>query len=114
MTEIHGLDELNRRVLQTGSCAGCGACVGRCPYLTAFKGKTVMLDSCTVEHGRCFAYCPMTFFDAEAMSQFVFGQSSDGLEIGHRCSRPSGRHSYNPYDNGTPRRSDRRSGIDHD
>ena len=83
MTEIHGLDELNRRVLQTGSCAACGACVGRCPYLTAFKGKTVMLDSCTVEHGRCFAYCPMTFFDAEAMSQFVFGQSSDGLEIGH-------------------------------
>ena len=83
MTEIHGLDELNRRVLQTGLCAACGACVAGCPYLTAFKGKTVMLDRCTVEHGRCFAYCPMTFFDAEAASQFVFGQSSDNSEIGH-------------------------------
>jgi len=83
MTEIYGLDELNRRVLQTGSCAACGACVAGCPYLTAFKGKTVMLDRCTVEHGRCFAYCPMTFFDAEAASQFVFGQSSDSSEIGH-------------------------------
>jgi coenzyme F420 hydrogenase subunit beta len=86
MTEIHGLDELNRRVLQTGSCAACGACVAGCPYLTAFKGKTVMLDRCTVEHGRCFAYCPMTFFDTEAASQFVFGQSSDSSEIGHVCA----------------------------
>ncbi len=82
MNDIHGLEELNRRVLQTGSCAACGACVGRCPYLTAFKGKTVMLDRCTVEHGRCFAYCPMTFFDEDATTQFVFGRPSDSSEIG--------------------------------
>ena len=83
MTEIYGLDELNRRVLENGSCAACGACLGGCPYLTAFKGKTVILDNCTVEQGRCFAYCPMTFFDPESASQFVFGESHDHAALGH-------------------------------
>lgn len=83
MEQICGLDELNRRVLERGLCAACGACVGRCPYLISFKGKTVMLDRCTVEHGRCFAYCPMTFFDPDAASRIIFGSPYEDRTIGH-------------------------------
>lgn len=78
MEDLHGLDELNRRVLDKGLCASCGACVERCPYLTSFRGKTVILDRCSVERGRCFTYCPMSFFDPEETSRSVFGTSYDG------------------------------------
>jgi coenzyme F420 hydrogenase subunit beta len=82
MTEIHGLNELFSRVLDKGLCAGCGACVGGCPYLTSFKGKTVMLHSCSLEHGRCFAYCPMTFFDPDEVSRAVFRVPRDRGALG--------------------------------
>jgi coenzyme F420 hydrogenase subunit beta len=68
---------LARHVLEKGLCASCGACVGGCPYLTSFRGRTVILDRCTVENGRCFTYCPMTFFDAQETGRFVFGTSYD-------------------------------------
>lgn len=82
MDQIHGLDELSRRVIDKGLCASCGSCVGRCPYVTVFKGKTVVLHRCTVEHGRCFAYCPMTFFDPQEASRMVFGTSAETSGIG--------------------------------
>ncbi len=83
MKDIYGLDELRGRVIDKGICAACGACVGRCPYLTAFKGKTVVLDQCILPHGRCFADCPMTFFDQEMVSEFVFGEAYDSSGLGH-------------------------------
>lgn len=83
MEEKYGLDQLNRRVLQEGLCAACGACLSGCPYLTCFRGKTVMLDRCAIEQGRCFAYCPMTFFDREAVSLSVFGYAAADERIGH-------------------------------
>lgn len=82
MTEIHGLGELQRRVLDNGLCAACGACVGGCPYMTAFKGRTIPLHTCTVEHGRCYTYCPMTFFDEDAVSRLVFGMPREPRQIG--------------------------------
>jgi len=36
-----------------------------------------------VDHGRCFAYCPMTFFDQEMVSGFVFGEPYDSSGLGH-------------------------------
>lgn len=83
MTEIHGLNEFFSRVLDKGLCAACGACVGACPYLTSFKGKTVMLHSCSLEHGRCFAYCPMTFFDPDEVSRAVFHVERGLGELGY-------------------------------
>lgn len=72
MEQIRGLQELRRVVLEAGRCAACGACTGGCPYLTAFRGKTVALDQCTVDQGRCFAYCPMTFFEPGEASRLAF------------------------------------------
>jgi coenzyme F420 hydrogenase subunit beta len=83
MNPIEGLNELNRDVIARGLCAGCGACVGRCPYLLKFKGKTIKLDNCVITEGRCHAYCPMTFFDAEAASRFVFDAPYDEGGIGN-------------------------------
>lgn len=83
MEQICGLEELRRLVLEAGRCAACGACAGRCPYLTAFRGKTVTLDSCTVEQGRCFAHCPMTFFEPHEASLLVFqAPYQEGASIG--------------------------------
>jgi coenzyme F420 hydrogenase subunit beta len=82
MEQSHGLDELNRTVIAEGRCAACGACVSGCPYLTSFRGKTVVLDRCTKANGRCFQYCPMTFFDAEAVNEFVFGSRADSGPLG--------------------------------
>lgn len=83
MEEKYGLEQLNRRVLTQGLCAACGACLSGCPYLTCFRGKTVILDSCLLDQGRCFAYCPMTFFDQEAVSLSVFGSATSCEGIGH-------------------------------
>lgn len=83
MHQVSGLEELNRSILEDGLCAACGACVGRCPYLMKFKGKTVKLDVCTVEKGRCHAYCPMTFFDSQAVGRALFGAAYDDSEIGN-------------------------------
>ncbi|MCX5862674.1 MAG: Coenzyme F420 hydrogenase/dehydrogenase, beta subunit C-terminal domain [Desulfomonile sp.] len=83
MENVQGLNELNRRVLEKGLCAACGACVDICPYLTAFRGKTVLLDRCSVEHGRCYAYCPMTEFDSDRIGEFVFGIAQEIRNLGH-------------------------------
>ncbi|MBI5248257.1 MAG: Coenzyme F420 hydrogenase/dehydrogenase, beta subunit C-terminal domain [Desulfomonile tiedjei] len=94
MNDLLGLDELNRRVLERGLCAACGACVSRCPYLVKFRGKTVKLDSCTVEQGRCYAYCPMTFFDENAVSQSLFGEPYDANGLGRVIAVAAARSSF--------------------
>ncbi len=82
MIAIQGLDQLYERVIDKGLCAACGACTGGCPYLTAFRGKTVMLERCTVGEGRCFAYCPMTFFDEAEAARRVFGEQASSGPLG--------------------------------
>ena len=77
------LDRLYHRVIEPGLCAACGACVGRCPYLIKFKGKTVKLDSCEREHGSCYAYCPMAYFDPEAVSSEFFSAPYDDGGLGN-------------------------------
>lgn len=82
MEQFSALDELRRRVLDVGLCSSCGACVGGCPYLTVFRAKTVALDACAVEHGRCLAYCPMIPSDHAELTQYVFGGSRPTTGIG--------------------------------
>ncbi len=83
MSEISVLDGLYEKVIARGLCAACGACVGNCPYLVKYKGKTVKLDSCTRSDGSCYTYCPAADFDPEPISQVVFSSPYDTAGLGN-------------------------------
>ena len=71
--EVKGCRELQSEVLARDLCTLCGACVGMCPYLIAYRGRIVALDECNLAQGRCYAFCPRTPLDLDLLSQTVFG-----------------------------------------
>ncbi len=83
MTETSVLERLNEKVIAPGLCAACGACVGNCPYLVKYKGKTVKLDSCTRSDGSCYTYCPAAYFDPEPIAQAIFNSVYDTTGLGN-------------------------------
>lgn len=83
MTQVSALDQLYEKVIAKGLCAACGACLGNCPYLVKYKGKTIKLDSCTRSDGRCYAYCPAAYFDPEPISRAIFNEAYDNNGIGN-------------------------------
>ncbi|MGO8989996.1 MAG: Coenzyme F420 hydrogenase/dehydrogenase, beta subunit C-terminal domain [bacterium] len=80
--ETRGLQALESGVIQKDLCTFCGACLSLCPYLQSWQGRLVKLDDCDLAEGRCFAHCPRTQVNLEAIHQEVFGQSYVNLEIG--------------------------------
>ncbi len=58
VSPVSALEQLYKEVILPRLCAACGACVGNCPYLVKFRGRTVKLDSCSRAEGRCYVYCP--------------------------------------------------------
>jgi coenzyme F420 hydrogenase subunit beta len=80
--KVFGSKELKHDVIDRGLCIGCGACIGICPYFETYRGKTANLFPCTLEQGRCFAYCPQVEVDLEALAQQRFGRSYDGSPLG--------------------------------
>lgn len=83
---IFGPNELQAEVLDKNLCIGCGACIGLCPYFGSYKGKTAQLFPCTLEQGRCFAYCPKIEVDLEELSQKIFNQPYTGHPLGTHLS----------------------------
>ncbi len=73
MSNARGPQRLLAEVLTSDLCSGCGACVGLCPYFTSFLGRTINLDPCDKEEGRCFLFCPRTELDLDALSHKRFG-----------------------------------------
>jgi coenzyme F420 hydrogenase subunit beta len=71
--EVKGCRELQSEVLARDLCTLCGACVGMCPYLVAYRGRIVALDECDLRQGRCYVFCPRTSLDLDLLSQTVFG-----------------------------------------
>jgi coenzyme F420 hydrogenase subunit beta len=80
--EIMGCQQLRAEVIDRDLCALCGACVGMCPYLVAYKGRVVALDDCNVGRGRCYAFCPRTATDLDLASDAAFGAPYDAGPIG--------------------------------
>ena len=78
-----GIRDLFKEVIDQGLCTGCGACVGRCPYIDQHGGRVVRLNRCTVENGQCYKYCPRTYTDMNALSIKLFGKPYGKSEIGH-------------------------------
>jgi len=80
--ENRGLQALESGVIQKDLCTSCGACLSLCPYLQSWRGRLVKLDNCDLTEGRCFANCPRTRVNLEAIHQEVFGQKYLDIEIG--------------------------------
>ncbi|MBE9545576.1 MAG: Coenzyme F420 hydrogenase/dehydrogenase, beta subunit C-terminal domain [Proteobacteria bacterium] len=82
MPQIFGSVELMEDVHKRELCIGCGACVDLCPYFKNYKGKTSQLFSCTLEQGRCFAYCPKAEVDLNELSLKIWRVDYDGSPLG--------------------------------
>jgi coenzyme F420 hydrogenase subunit beta len=77
-----GLQALEEKVLAPGVCIACGACISLCPYLRSFLGRVVKLHDCDLPEGRCFAYCPRTHVDLDALHRDIFGIPYRDVEMG--------------------------------
>jgi coenzyme F420 hydrogenase subunit beta len=77
-----GSRELLADVHERDLCIGCGACVDICPYFKNHKGKTAQLFPCTLEQGRCYAYCPKAEVDLDALYQATQGAPYSGSPLG--------------------------------
>ena len=83
MEEKHGgQKELQDRVVRAGLCTGCGACVGLCPYQASYEDRLVFLNRCDLKSGRCYAFCPRTPTDLQALRENLFDRTDLTPELG--------------------------------
>jgi coenzyme F420 hydrogenase subunit beta len=79
---LQGQQGINTKVLKQGLCTGCSACVGLCPSMEYYKDNTILLHDCDLARGRCYAYCPRTPTDFEALRRSLFNPGDMVPEIG--------------------------------
>ena len=93
---MKGGKELKEEVQDKGFCTLCGLCVGRCPYIKSLEDKIAVVFPCDIEEGKCYAACPRTFTDWDAVEGQILGDV-DGRDplIGRytqvwmaRCTNP--------------------------
>jgi len=84
--QIFGSNELIEDVHKRELCIGCGACVDLCPYFKNYKGKTSQLFPCTLEQGRCYAYCPKAEVDLNELTRKTRDVDYDGSPLGSYCT----------------------------
>jgi len=82
MAQLFGSAELLEDVHKRELCIGCGACVDICPYFKNYKGQTSQLFPCTLEQGRCFAYCPKAEVDLNELTRYIRCVDYDGSPLG--------------------------------
>jgi ferredoxin len=82
MAQIFGAAELMEDVHNRELCIGCGGCVDLCPYFRNYKGRTSQLFPCTLEQGRCFAYCPKAEVDLNELTRKIRRVDYDGSPLG--------------------------------
>jgi coenzyme F420-reducing hydrogenase beta subunit len=75
-----GPKDLRQEVLDAGLCTVCGMCLGLCPYLEEMGENVAFLSDCRGDRGRCYAVCPRTATDLEALRRLcVPGRQADFL-----------------------------------
>ena len=77
-----GQKELQTNVRDAKFCTGCGACVNLCPYQASYQDQVVMLNPCDLKEGGCYAFCPRTPTDLEALKRRLFDPKDLTPEIG--------------------------------
>jgi len=80
--KIMGQKELNQAVRDAHFCTGCGACVNLCPYQASYRDQVVMLHSCDLKEGGCYAFCPRTPTDLEDLKKRLFDPKDLTRELG--------------------------------
>jgi coenzyme F420 hydrogenase subunit beta len=80
--KILGQKELNQEVKDAHFCTGCGACVNLCPYQACYRDQVIMLHPCDLKEGGCYAFCPRTPTDLEALKKSLFDPKDITLELG--------------------------------
>ncbi len=66
-----GPGELRKEVLDAGLCTGCGMCLGLCPYIEEMGENVAFISDCRGDRGRCYAVCPRTATDLDALRHFT-------------------------------------------
>ncbi len=82
VTDRKACEELQNRVIKEGLCTYCGACAGMCPYLVPYTGNIIVRDTCSLEQGRCRAFCPRFAVDMERLHRSMFGAPYENIDIG--------------------------------
>jgi coenzyme F420 hydrogenase subunit beta len=80
--KMRGQKELNQEVKDAQFCTGCGACVNLCPYQASYRDQVVMLHPCDLKEGGCYAFCPRTPTDLEALKKSLFDPKDITPELG--------------------------------
>ena len=75
---------LYKEVITSGFCTLCGACVGQCPYfrVNPMRGSVKMMDTCDLNDGQCYQYCPRTHTDMDALYQCIFEMPFEEAHVG--------------------------------
>ena len=79
---IRGQKELHKEVKEAQFCTGCGACVNLCPYQASYRDEVITLHPCDLKEGGCYAFCPRTPTDLDALKKRLFDQKDLTPEIG--------------------------------
>jgi len=75
-------ESLRERVIDTGLCTHCGACVNLCPYFISHNDRVVVRDACSKMDGGCLDICPRMPTDLLEISRLLFNERDVTPEAG--------------------------------
>jgi coenzyme F420 hydrogenase subunit beta len=77
-----GPKELRKEVLDAGLCTVCGMCLGLCPYLEEMGENVAFISDCRGDQGRCYAVCPRTDTDLDALRKLTIPDRQTDFVLG--------------------------------
>jgi coenzyme F420 hydrogenase subunit beta len=82
MKQSGATDYLRERVIDTGLCTHCGACVNLCPYFISHNDRIVVRDACSKMDGGCLDICPRMPTDLSEIRRLSFDEKDLTPEAG--------------------------------
>ena len=82
MKQSGATESLRERVIDTGLCTHCGACVNLCPYFISHNDRVVVRDACSKMEGGCLDICPRLPTDLPALRELFFDERDLTPEVG--------------------------------
>ena len=82
MKQSGATESLRERIIDTGLCTHCGACVNLCPYFISHNDRVVVRDACSKMEGGCLDICPRLPTDLPALRELFFDERDLTPEVG--------------------------------